>query len=179
MAWYKQKDLTELVNFVAHPDGRFDFGPRTFRCALGRGGVLAADEKREGDGASPIGVWPIRRLLFRPDVGRPATLLPAEPIERDDGWCDAPDDPAYNRPVKLPYPASCEQMWRADHVYDLVVVLGHNDDPPRPYLGSCIFLHLAREDFSPTEGCVALARPDLEAVLREARVGDTLQIAAA
>jgi L,D-peptidoglycan transpeptidase YkuD (ErfK/YbiS/YcfS/YnhG family) len=175
----KQKDLTELVNFIAHPDGRFDFGPRAFRCALGRSGVLAADEKREGDGSSPVGVWPIRRLLYRPDVGLPPTALPARPIARDDGWCDAPADPAYNRPVKLPYPASCEALWREDHVYDLVVVLGHNDDPPRPGLGSCIFLHLARADFSPTEGCVALARADLEAVLREGRVGDTLEIAAA
>jgi L,D-peptidoglycan transpeptidase YkuD (ErfK/YbiS/YcfS/YnhG family) len=167
------------VNLVAHPDGRLAFGERTFRCALGRAGVIAAAQKREGDGASPIGVWPIRRLLFRPDVGAPETRLPAAPLARDDGWCDAPDDPAYNRPVKLPYPASCETMWRDDRLYDLVVVLGHNDDPPQPGRGSCIFLHLARDDFSPTEGCVALARPDLEAVLAEIKVGDTLEIAAA
>ncbi|THD57932.1 L,D-transpeptidase family protein [Phenylobacterium sp.] len=150
---------------------------RGIRCALGRGGVTPAADKREGDGASPAGVWPIRRLLYRPDRGgSPRTAIPAAPIAPDDGWCDAPDDPAYNRPVKRPYPASQEAMWRDDGVYDLVVVLGHNDDPPKPGMGSCIFLHLARPDFSPTEGCVALARPDLEALLAEARPGDAVEI---
>lgn len=173
-----QKDLRAFVKFVAHPDGRFQCGEHVFRCAIGPAGVVPAGRKREGDGASPVGVWPIRRVLYRPDVGAPATALPAAPIERDDGWCDDPQDPAYNRPVKLPYPASAETMWRDDHIYDLVVVLGHNDDPPRPGLGSAIFLHLAREDYSPTQGCVALARPDLEAVLRLAGPGDALEIAA-
>jgi L,D-peptidoglycan transpeptidase YkuD (ErfK/YbiS/YcfS/YnhG family) len=167
------------VNFVAHPDGRFEFGAQIFRCAIGPSGVIAADQKREGDGASPVGVWPFRRVLFRPDVGAPVTQLPADPIAPDDGWCDDPEDPAYNRPIKLPYRASFEKMWRDDHIYDLVVVLGHNDDPPKPYFGSCIFLHLARDDYSPTQGCVALARPDLEAVLQAARPGDALEIAAA
>jgi L,D-peptidoglycan transpeptidase YkuD (ErfK/YbiS/YcfS/YnhG family) len=167
------------VKFVAHPDGRFEFGDRIFRCAMGPKGVVPAGQKREGDGASPIGIWPIRRVLFRPDVGAPTTQLPSQPIAPDDGWCDDPEDPAYNRPIKLPYRASFEKMWRDDHIYDLVAVLGHNDDPPKPYFGSCIFLHLARDDYSPTQGCVALARPDLEAVLRDAKPGDALEIAAA
>jgi len=167
------------VKFVAHPDGRFEFGDRVLRCAIGPTGVIPAEQKREGDGRSPIGIWPVRRVLYRPDVGAPQTALPAAPIARDDGWCDDPEDPAYNRPVKLPYRASFETMWRDDHIYDLVVVLGHNDDPPKPGFGSCIFLHLAREDYSPTQGCVALARPDLEAVLKAMRPGDAVEIAAA
>ena len=174
----KQKDFGAQVKFVAHPDGRFELGERIVRCALGRSGVKAAKQKREGDGASPLGAWPIRKLLYRPDVGAPPTAIPAEPIARDDGWCDDPGDERYNRPVKLPFRGSFEKMWRDDHLYDLVVVLGHNDDPPKPYLGSCIFLHLAREGYLPTEGCVALAREDLEAVLREARPGDLVEIAA-
>ena len=174
----KQKDFGAQVKFVAHPDGRFELGERIVRCALGRSGVKAANQKREGDGASPLGAWPIRKLLYRPDVGAPPTAIPAEPIARDDGWCDDPGDERYNRPVKLPFRGSFEKMWRDDHLYDLVVVLGHNDDPPKPYLGSCIFLHLAREGYLPTEGCVALAREDLEAVLREARPGDLVEIAA-
>lgn len=167
-----------MAKFLAHPDGRFEFGQRTLRCALGRAGVLAADQKREGDGASPLGVWPIRKVLYRPDKGAPETALPLEPIARDDGWCDDPEDKAYNRPIKLPFTGSFEKMWRDDHLYDLVVVLGHNDDPPQPYKGSCIFMHLAKAGYAPTEGCVALAREDLEAVLREARPGDAVEIAA-
>jgi L,D-peptidoglycan transpeptidase YkuD (ErfK/YbiS/YcfS/YnhG family) len=162
--------------FTALSDGRFLIDGAEVRCALGKGGVTPADAKREGDGASPLGVWPIRRLLYRPDRGLPPTALPAAPIGPDDGWCDDPADPAYNRPVTLPYGASAERMWRDDGVYDLVVVLGHNDDPPVPGLGSAIFLHLARDGYAPTEGCVALARPDLEALLAIARVGDGVEI---
>ena len=165
--------------FTARADGGFDLAGTQVRCALGRGGVIAAGEKREGDGASPLGVWPIRRVLYRPDRGpAPRTALPAQPIAPDDGWCDAPNDVAYNRPVKRPYPASSETMCRADGLYDLVVVLGHNDDPPVPGLGSAIFLHVAKPGYAPTEGCVALARPDLDALLALAAPGDSIAIAA-
>jgi len=140
------------------------WGERRMRCALGRAGISTA--KREGDGATPAGAFAMRRLLYRPDrAPAPRTKLPATPLDPADGWCDAPGDAAYNRPVKLPYKASAESLWRADHLYDLVVVLGHNDDPVEPGRGSAIFLHLARPDFGPTEGCVALARDDLARVL--------------
>ena len=158
-------------------DGRFRIGARETRCALGRGGVLPAEAKREGDGATPLGTWPIRRLLYRPDRGAPHTALPATPIQPDDGWCDDPGDTAYNRPVRLPYPASAEAMWRNDGLYDLVLVLGHNDDPPVAAMGSAIFLHLAQSDYAPTEGCVALSRADMEELLGQVRPGDALRIA--
>lgn len=163
--------------FTAMSDGSFRLNGRMTRCALGKTGVIEADLKREGDGKSPLGVWTIRRVLYRPDKGeRPQTGLPTRALERDDGWCDAPGDPAYNRAVKLPHPASAEQMWREDDVYDLVCVLAHNDDPPVSPLGSAIFLHLAKPDFSPTEGCIALSREDMLELLALAKLGDTLAI---
>jgi L,D-peptidoglycan transpeptidase YkuD (ErfK/YbiS/YcfS/YnhG family) len=147
------------------------------RCALGRSGVTPASLKREGDGASPLGSWPMRQIFFRPDrLDRPETALPADPMIPEAGWCDDPASPLYNRPVILPFAASHEQLWREDHVYDLIVVLGHNDDPPIPGMGSAIFLHIAREDFSPTEGCIACTLPDLLALLKVATVGDALEI---
>ena len=165
------------MNFTARTDGTFEIDGRRVRCALGPTGAVAAAKKREGDGASPLGVWPMRRVLYRPDRGPPpATGLPTQALKADDGWCDAPDDDAYNQPVKLPYPASAETLWREDGLYDLIVVLGHNDDPVVPGLGSAIFLHLAREDFSPTHGCVALARKDLLEVLALASPGSTVTI---
>lgn len=154
------------MDVIVSPDGRLTVGDITVRCALGRGGVLPAAVKREGDGATPAGTWPIRRVLARPDKGAaPATALPCAPIAPDDGWCDAPADPAYNLPVKLPYPASAEAMWRPDDIYDIVVVLGHNDAPAVPGMGSAIFFHLARPDYAPTEGCVAVARDDMVQIL--------------
>jgi len=167
------------VNFTATADGFLDLGGRKVRCALGRSGVKPAADKREGDGASPAGVWPIRRVFYRPDRGPPpATAFELEPISRDDGWCDAPRDPAYNQPVRLPYPASAEHMWLETGVYDIVVVLGHNDDPVVPGMGSCIFLHLSRPDYSPTQGCVAVPRADLEELLSKAMPGDAVEIRA-
>jgi L,D-peptidoglycan transpeptidase YkuD (ErfK/YbiS/YcfS/YnhG family) len=134
---------------------------KRFRCALGRGGIRA--DKREGDGATPIGRFPLRRVFFRDTP--PKTALPLAAISQRDGWCDAPDDIAYNRAVVLPYPASHEVMWRTDHLYDRVLVIGHNDDPVVPGLGSAVFVHLAHGDYRPTEGCIAFARDDLETIL--------------
>ena len=130
-------------------------------CAIGRTGVIAADEKREGDGATPLGRWPLRQIYYRADrITPPKSHVPVAPIEADMGWCDAPEHPSYNQLVRLPFEASHEEMARDDHVYDLVVVLGHNDDPPVPGLGSAIFWHLKRGDeepaqWQPTAGCVA------------------------
>ncbi len=137
---------------------------RDFRCALGHGGIAA--HKMEGDGATPAGLLPLRRVLFRADrLAAPACAVPVEPIGPQDGWCDDPLDPAYNRPVRLPYAGRHEELWRTDAVYDIVAVLGWNDAPVQRDRGSAIFLHLARPGFPPTEGCVALALDELRAVL--------------
>ncbi len=137
---------------------------RLAACTLGRGGVCA--DKREGDGATPAGSFAFRRVLWRRDrLGAPVTALPCAAILPDDGWCDWPADSQYNQPVKLPYAARHERLWRADALYDVVVILGHNDDPVVPHSGSAVFMHLARIDFGPTDGCVGLALQDLRALL--------------
>ena len=121
---------------------------------------------REGDGKTPLGEYPIRYGFYRSDrVELPNSELFFHPLSNTDGWCDAPDDPAYNRPVKLPYPASTENLFRESRVYDIIVVLGHNDSPPLPDLGSAIFLHVAREGYKPTEGCVAVSLEDMLSLL--------------
>jgi len=163
------------VQAIVTPDGLFRFGRETLRCALGRGGVRA--DKREGDGATPVGRFALRRVLWRADrLTQPGTGLPVSVIAPDDGWCDAPDDPAYNRPVKRPYPASHEELWREDGVYDVIVVMGHNDDPVVPGRGSAVFMHVARPDWEPTAGCVALALPDLLRLLKDCGPGTALTV---
>ncbi|GLQ04961.1 L,D-transpeptidase family protein [Sneathiella chinensis] len=140
--------------------GVLRFLGREFDCALGKAGVTA--DKREGDHASPIGIYPLRSLYYRADrMERPVSALPTHVIGDQDGWCDDPAHSDYNRPVALPFSASHEVMKRDDDLYDLVVVLGHNDDPPVPGKGSCIFMHVAKEGYQGTEGCVALSKPDL------------------
>ncbi|HEX3064798.1 MAG TPA: L,D-transpeptidase family protein [Dongiaceae bacterium] len=151
------------------------WGDRLMRAAMGPAGPASA--KREGDGTSPVGRFPLRYLMYRPDRLRPVpTGLAQRPLAPADGWCDDPADVLYNRPVRLPYPARHERLWRDDEVYDLIVVLGHNDDPVVPGAGSAVFLHVARADFSPTSGCIVLSREDLLAVLASAGPGDCLVV---
>jgi L,D-peptidoglycan transpeptidase YkuD (ErfK/YbiS/YcfS/YnhG family) len=94
-------------------------------------------------------------------MGRLRTGLPLRTLRPTDGWCDAAQDRNYNRLVRHPYPASAERLWRADGLYDILVVLGHNDRPRIRNRGSAVFLHVARGDLGPTEGCIALRRADL------------------
>jgi len=134
------------------------------RCALGRGGI--APDKLEGDGCTPAGRFPVRRLIYRPDRVREAAFrILTQPMAPSDGWCDDPADPAYNRLVTRPYPARHETLWREDALYDLLLVIGHNDEPVVPGKGSAVFLHLAHPDYRPTEGCIAFARADFLTLL--------------
>lgn len=144
-------------------------------CALGRAGMTHA--KREGDGATPAGRLVPRRVWYRADrLRRPATCLPVHAIRPDDGWCDAVGDRNYNRPVREPYPASHESLWREDGLYDIVVELGWNERPRVQGRGSAIFLHLARPGLAPTEGCIALGRADLLRLLPRLRPGLALLV---
>lgn len=164
------------IRATAPAAGRLVWAGREVVCTLGHGGIRA--DKREGDGATPAGLFTLRRVLWRADrlADPPVTRLPCAPILPTDGWCDWPEDPLYNRPVTLPYPARHERMWRDDALYDIVVIIGHNDDPVVPGAGSAVFMHLARTDGGPTEGCVGLARGDLLALLAACGPGDALRI---
>jgi L,D-peptidoglycan transpeptidase YkuD (ErfK/YbiS/YcfS/YnhG family) len=139
-------------------------GNLRLRCALGRTG--RAYGKREGDGATPRGTWRLRQVLLRPDAMRFVTsVLPRRWLRRRDGWCDDPRDRNYNRPVTLPYSASCEELWRNDKLYDAVIVIDHNCRPRAAFHGSAVFLHIAGRDYGPTQGCVAVSLGDMRKLL--------------
>lgn len=157
--------------FVDGAARRLALGDFSCPCVIGKGGLIAAADKREGDGATPIGDWPVRGVLLRRDR---LTLdaMPGMPwrwINGNDGWCDDLADPAYNRPVSLPRATSHERLAREDQAYDVIIVVGHNDVPPVPGMGSAIFLHQwvigADGAPKPTEGCVAVAPEDMRAIL--------------
>jgi L,D-peptidoglycan transpeptidase YkuD (ErfK/YbiS/YcfS/YnhG family) len=153
-----------------------DVGERVLRCRIGRAGIAAVGEKREGDLKTPSGSFALRCVYYRPDrMQPPKTSLPVIALTPEDGWCDDPAHPMYNRPVKLPFDGRHEKLWREDCVYDLIIPLGYNDGAdeagnPTPIIsgaGSAIFMHLMREDGVGTEGCVALELVDLLAVVGE------------
>lgn len=148
------------VKAITGHQGELSFKGRTYLCALGKSGITT--DKKEGDHASPAGLYPLKTVYFRPDkLDRPHTPLSCKEITPRDGWCDDPNDSAYNKPIIVPFPASHETLWREDDLYDVIVVLGYNDAPPVPGKGSCIFMHVAKKGYEGTEGCVALAKSDL------------------
>jgi L,D-peptidoglycan transpeptidase YkuD (ErfK/YbiS/YcfS/YnhG family) len=138
-------------------EGRLIWPGGSARAAVGRTGVAA--NKREGDGATPAGIFPLASGFYRPDrMAPPRSGLLVRALSPQDAWVDDPADHNYNRLVSLPYPAHTEQMWLEDAVYDLLVAIGYNMDPVVPGVGSAIFLHIARPDFSPTAGCIAIEK---------------------
>ena len=162
---------------LTYSAGRLSWLGGETKAACGRGGVR--DGKREGDGASPAGSFPLLCCYYRPDrLAPPRTGLPVIALRPTDGWVDDPADQQYNRLVSLPYAASHEEMWRSDGLYDLVVPLGYNTDPPVPGRGSAIFLHVASADFAPTAGCIAIARDALLGLLPLLGPGSTMTIRA-
>jgi L,D-peptidoglycan transpeptidase YkuD (ErfK/YbiS/YcfS/YnhG family) len=154
----------------------FHAGGDALPCMIGRAGACPAAAKREGDGCTPIGSWPLRGVLLRRDRVQPLALaVPWRWIDPADGWSDDPGDPAYNRPVSHPHRHAAERLWRDDGAYDVIVPLGYNDAPPRPGAGSAIFLHCT--DFTrPTEGCVAIARDALLGLLPRLSPSEAIEI---
>ena len=150
--------------------GWLEYGPYRWPCALGKTGIRAI--KREGDGATPRGIFTLRRVYYRADRQlRFASSVAMRPIRTDMGWCDDPGDGNYNRPVRWPYLASAEKLWRPDHLYDLIVVLSHNERPRVRGRGSAIFMHVAKPGYLPTEGCIALKAEHLRVMLSNLRRG--------
>lgn len=162
---YPTDQSLKKANDVVHM-GEVKVGDKVFPCAIGERGVT--DHKQEGDLKTPLGRYHLRRLYYRYDkLQQPIySQMPLMALLEDDGWCDEEGDPSYNQPVMLPYHASAERLWREDDLYDIIIVLGYNDDPVEQGKGSAIFMHVAREDdvsqsFKATKGCVALKKEHL------------------
>ncbi|MGZ3409490.1 MAG: L,D-transpeptidase family protein [Xanthobacteraceae bacterium] len=131
-------------------------GNMVIPAALGRSGIIA--NKREGDGGTPRGTFHPVRVWWRADRGPPPrTTLPLRGIGPNDAWSEDPGDRNYNRPVKRSKKTAGDRLARADHLYDFIVEIDHNQRPRVAGRGSAVFIHLARRGFLPTAGCVALA----------------------
>ena len=153
--------------------GWLAFGGFIIPVSLGRGGIKA--NKREGDGGTPRGTFQPRRLWWRADrYRRPRTFLPVRAIGPQDGWCEDPAHRHYNKPVRLDRDRIGDRLLRDDHLYDFVIELDHNTRPRVAGRGSAVFLHLARTNFAPTAGCVAMTRTAMLRLL--ARLGPDTRI---
>ncbi|MCK5425892.1 MAG: L,D-transpeptidase family protein [Emcibacter sp.] len=165
--------ISEIIVTPANDNpslGTLTLGEKCYPCALGKQGIALT--KNEGDNKTPTGDFPLRTVYYRYDrLSKPIySQVPMMAILEEDGWCDDPEDRFYNQSVMLPYHASAERLWRDDDLYDVIVILGHNDDPVEKGRGSAIFLHVAAEPggkdvFGGTEGCIALKKKDLLEIL--------------
>ena len=142
------------------------FNGNSYTCAIGKNGVTA--EKKEGDGCTPLGEYSLGCIYFRKDkLILPDVKLPKIAIDKNAGWCDDVASDDYNRPVAFPFKYSAERLFRDDGIYDIVCVINYNSDPVIKGKGSAIFLHIARNDYSGTEGCIALQQNDLIQLLSQ------------
>lgn len=152
------------MNLIVNPTGRAIWNNTSYPCAFGSGGI--SFRKKEGDGATPAGMFELRRVFFRPDrIGAPSTRLPVTALRPTDGWCDHPEHTNYNQYVTLPFDGDHETLWRDDHVYDLIVVVGHNDQPVVRGKGSAVFIHVAAPNYRKTRGCIAFSKTHLLEIL--------------
>ncbi len=156
------------------PLGALRYGNKSVPCALGPAGFVA--DKKEGDGATPIASMKLIKGLYRSDrLSRPVTKLPMRATDPADGWCDDPTLPQYNQLVKLPFKGSHEKLWRKDHVYNICIVLDWNIAPAVVGKGSAIFFHLARNGYTPTEGCIAVNLSDMLEILRTSNADTVIE----
>lgn len=154
------------MDILVSASGVLRWNNKEFKCVLGKNGIVK--DKKEGDGATPSGCFSIREVMYREDrIERPQTDLILNELQKNDGWCDDVNNPNYNRKITLPYPASHEVLWREDNLYDIIGVLGYNDDPVLKSKGSAIFIHIASSNYTSTAGCIALSSQDLLEILRE------------
>jgi L,D-peptidoglycan transpeptidase YkuD (ErfK/YbiS/YcfS/YnhG family) len=174
----RDRPLSEIRIRPAASDSRRGWltaGGQTIPVALGRGGIRV--NKREGDGATPKGTFRPRQLWWRADrQPRPRTFLPVRAIRPEDAWCEDPNSRHYNQPVRLDRDDTGDRLKRDDHLYDFIVEIDHNSTPRIAGRGSAVFLHLARDNFGPTAGCVSMTKSAMLRLLRRLGPGTKIVI---
>jgi len=176
---HHKNDIMREQIIIQAKIGQLRCGDLTLPCRIGKAGVTMMAEGREGDAKTPLGNYKLRFGFYRADrLPKPRSDLNFRALTPEDGWCDAPEDPAYNRFIRLPYPASHEKLWRDDGAYDIILVMSHNDSPPTPNLGSAVFIHIAQPDDRQTLGCIALAPEDMVKLLPKFYMGMAVKIQA-
>ena len=136
-----------------------------FRCALGKAGI--GKKKIEGDNITPKGSFDIVKIYYRNDrVKKISSKFKLIKITKKMGWCDDPNSKKYNQLINLPTNCKYEKLYRKDNVYDLVIVLDYNIKPTIKNKGSAIFIHVARQNYKKTEGCIALKKNHLKKLIK-------------
>ena len=135
-------------------------GKYKLRCAIGKRGITY--KKKEGDQKTPKGTFSFKSIFYRKDRMRNLkTTIKKKIITKNMGWCDDSNSKYYNKLIKLPFKKKAEKMWLEDRIYDVLVVIDYNIKPVIKNKGSAIFLHIAKKNYPPTKGCIAINKKDI------------------
>ena len=146
-----------------------------FRCALGKAGVKK--KEKEGDNITPKGIFKINKIYYRPDkIKNFTSVLKKIKIKRNMGWCDDPKSNFYNQQIKLPSKFSYEKLYRSDNLYDIILVLDYNINPIIKNKGSAIFIHIAKNSYKKTKGCIALKKKHLVKLISQIKINTKIKI---
>ena len=160
---------------IIKKSGYLEYKNLKFRCALGKAGIKK--KKKEGDNITPEGTFKIIRVYYRRDkIKNISTLIKKKEIKKKIGWCDDPVSSVYNKEIKLPSKFSHEKLYRKDNLYDLILVLNYNINPIIKNKGSAIFIHIAKKNYEPTAGCIALKKKDLLKLLKNIKKNTKIKI---
>ena len=130
------------------------------RCTIGKRGIT--NNKKEGDLKTPKGNFLFKSIFYRKDkISNLKSALNKKIIKKNMGWCNDPGSKHYNKLIYFPFKESAEKLWLAKRVYDVIVVINCNLKPVIKNKGSAIFLHIAKKNYSPTKGCVAINKKDM------------------
>ena len=150
---------------IVKKSGYLKYKNLKFRCALGKNGIKK--KIKEGDNVTPKGIFKITKIYYRQDkIKKIRTSIKKIKIKKNMGWCDDPDSNFYNKQIKIPNKFSYEKLYRNDRIYDLLAVLNYNINPVVKNKGSAIFIHIAKSNYRPTAGCIALKKFDLVKLLQ-------------
>ncbi len=148
-----------------------------FRCALGKNGIKK--KIKEGDKITPKGKFKLTKIYYRQDkIKEIKCSITKIKIKKNMGWCDDPKSNFYNQQIKLPSKFGHEKLYRNDRIYDLLVVLNYNTRPIIQNKGSAIFIHIAKKNYKPTAGCIALKKTDLIKLLQMIKKNTKINISA-
>ena len=145
------------------------------KCAIGKRGI--GIKKREGDLITPKGQFKIKYILYRNDkIKKFVTKIRKKKIQKKMGWCDDPNSKHYNKLIKLPFNYKFEKLFRKDNIYDILFVLNYNMNPIIKNKGSAIFVHLAKKNYSSTQGCIAIKKIDMFKLIKDIKKNTTVKI---
>ena len=160
---------------IINKSGHLKYKNLWFRCALGKSGV--GKKKIEGDDITPKGTYKISQIFYRKDrIKKIKSKIKIFKINKNMGWCDDPRSDAYNQLINLPNKYNYEKFYRKDNIYDLIIVLNYNMNPTIKNKGSAIFIHIAKKNYSPTKGCIALSKINLLEILNKINSNTKIKI---